>query len=276
MYLFGDHLLVQSHTIGFPVKYSVCSDTNPKRLDLFNPELNIKQKAIYRVDETNLVLCTTGLLENADELDYPATFQPVKGSRLVVSELERIPVSLADVTTEGLPSIVTQYCEQPDESLSAEEVERLKAIWAKHSQVDEEKIWKAAKLIGERVFQHDDYADCYHQEMLETDRIPFAISWLLTEVNNGGFDQYLHNGTGAIAADTLIQLGKIGATKTAELLREVLSLFPNSEPSRDMTTRRTQLEGFNVEQQERLSELDDLFYALEEDINALAVKYLQL
>ena len=246
----------------------------PKRLDLlYRPNFKLKQKAIYRVDQTKLLLCRTDLLQSNDELlDYPTTFQPAKRSQLVVSELERIPVSLADVSGEGLSDLVTQYCGPPDHS----EALRLDAIREKHSKAAEEKIFQAAKLIGERRYKHDDYADSYHQEMSDTDRIPFAIFWLLAEVNNGGFDRYLYNGTGAIAANTLVQLEKIGAIKAAELLREALSFFPDSKPSHDTTTRRQQLEAFTVEQQERLSELDDLFYALEEDLNALAAKYLQM
>ena len=112
--------------------------------------------------------------------------------------------------------------------------------------------------------------------MTESDRIPFAVFWLIAEVNNGGFEQYLYNGTGAIAPDTKIQLEKIGATYTAGLLAKALSFFPDSTPAADDTTRRSQLEALTLEQHEALSVLDDCFYASEEDINALAVQYLRL
>jgi len=272
LYLFGDFLLILTRTSEFQVDYSVSMDADPKRLDLlYRPDFKLKLKAIYRVDQTKLLLCTTSLLQSDDELlDYPTTFQPARHSYHNVTELERIPVSLADITEEGLSDLVAQYCGPNPKT------QQLDTIQKKRSKDAEEKIFQAAKLIGERSFKHEDYADSYHLEMSDIDRVPFAIFWLLDEVNNGGFHQYLYNGTGAIAENTLVQLEKIGAIKAAELLKEVLSFFPSSKPSSDVTIRRQQLEAFTDEQQERLSELDDLFFALEEDLNALAVKYLQM
>ncbi len=276
LYIFGNYLLIQSHTSSFPLDYSVVMAEAPKRLILCNTIINTTQKAIYQIDGNSLLLCTTSILKEAEDLDFPSDFMAVPGNELVISELERIPVSMNDISSETLPALVIQYCGPQEESPFKAESDLLKSIWASRSKIAEETIQQRAISIGNRKSEHEDYAVAYHREMVESERIPFAIFWLMLEVNNGGFDQYLYNGTGAIAADTRRVLEKIGAPVTASLLAKALSLFPDNTPDPDVSARRRQLEAFTFTQRDFLSELDDQFYACEEDLYALAVKYLQL
>ena len=248
----------------------------PKRLILCNTIINTTQKAIYQIDGNSLLLCTTSILEDAEDLDFTSDFIAVPGNELVISELERIPVSMNNISNETLLALVIQYCGPEEDSPHDARADLLKSIRASRSKIDEEKIHQRVISIGERKFEHEDYADAYHREMAESERIPFAVFWLMLEVNNGGFDQYLYNGTGAIAADTRRVLEKIGAPVTASLLVKALSLFPDNTPDPDVTARRAQLESFAFVQREGLSELDDQFYACEEDLNSLAVRYLRL
>ncbi len=274
LHIFGNYLLIQTHTHAFPVDYTVSLDTTPKRMSLFNQVLKSKQKAIYQIDGNKLLLCSTSIFLNADDLDFPSSFHTVMDDQLDVAELERLPVALRDLSIDGLPELVNQYCGPAKEPPTDADIDALNATWAKRCEIAEEKIRLAAISVSD-CCEHD-YPVAYHKEMTESDRIPFAVFWLIAEVNNGGFEQYLYNGTGAIAPDTKIQLEKIGATYTAGLLAKALSFFPDSTPAADDTTRRSQLEALTLEQHEALSVLDDCFYASEEDINALAVQYLRL
>ena len=93
----------------------------------------------------------------------------------------------------------------------------------------------------------------------------YTIWWLEAEVNNGGFNQYFWNSAGDDAALSLQSLNKIGATKTAELLKRAIDVaFSGSLPlTRD--DRQKQLEIDEDKKIEALGELDDRFYEYQEN-----------
>ncbi|WMJ90263.1 DMP19 family protein [Anaerocolumna sp. MB42-C2] len=62
-------------------------------------------------------------------------------------------------------------------------------------------------------------------DLTDVEKKIFMISTYLTEVNNGGFDQYFLNTKGVYARDTADFLDYIGDDKFSRILDEAISIF---------------------------------------------------
>ena len=107
----------------------------------------------------------------------------------------------------------------------------------------------------------------------EKHRVVWNISWLITEVDNGGFHQFLFNSSGDNAVQTAIDLRTIGASKTASMVESACRLFPGGKPALDLKGRRLQLDKFTLDQLEALRDLEEQFYSRDEDLHLLLKKY---
>jgi hypothetical protein len=83
-----------------------------------------------------------------------------------------------------------------------------------------------------------------------------------SEVDNGGFHQYLYNSTGMLANDAERGADLMGATEFGDLLRELLALFPDGRLREEQEDRISFLEGLSEEGLAKLEQLDDRFYDL--------------
>jgi hypothetical protein len=93
-------------------------------------------------------------------------------------------------------------------------------------------------------------------------RALYALHWTRSEVDNGGFHQYLHNPTGMLANVALRGAELIGAHEFSALLRELLELFPKGRLLEDQGARISFLERVSEGGRAKLNELDDRFYEL--------------
>ena len=109
--------------------------------------------------------------------------------------------------------------------------------------------------------------------LTEREEVVYHVSWMMTEVNNGGFHQFFHNATGDDAPETANLLRRIGAPETASLLERGCELFPNGKPPKDYQERRLQLEKLAPAQLKALDELTERFYSREEDLHFLLKRY---
>jgi hypothetical protein len=88
----------------------------------------------------------------------------------------------------------------------------------------------------------------------------FAVSSLIGEVYNGGFDQFFFNSSGALYAYALDGLFEIGAERSASLLGQAKDiLFGNDPIPLDTDDRRRRAR--EVTQDSRLEALDKAFWA---------------
>jgi Domain of unknown function (DUF4375) len=78
-------------------------------------------------------------------------------------------------------------------------------------------------------------------------RALYALHWMRSEVDNGGFHQYLYNPTGMLANDALRGAELIGAAEFAQLFRDVRSLFSTEAFVEDRDQRVQLLEGLSDE-----------------------------
>ena len=275
LYLFGDFLLVQNHANPIPFDYSADAAMSPCRLDLRNQIIEKTQNAIYEIDGDKLQICETCQFFDAKErdLDYPHEFRTVTGDHYTLTALERIPVQLADIDVDKLSELVAEHCGPAPVPPTEEDIRHRDEIRNSRSESAEKRIGELASSVGEK-YKSRDFVVSFLHEMTEDEKVPFAVFWLLAQVNNGGFHQYLYNGTGAIAVESLQILKMIGADSTAGMLGEALQLFSDSTPPQDTGTRRARLESFTLEQHEVLQSLDDRFYQSTEDTCAIAEAYL--
>lgn len=94
-------------------------------------------------------------------------------------------------------------------------------------------------------------------------RALLALHWCVSEVCNGGFDQFFTNPTGILAPEALEGARLVGAGRTAELIARACAVFPGGHPSRDRAEREDFLETLDEdEREEAFASLDEPFYEL--------------
>ena len=94
------------------------------------------------------------------------------------------------------------------------------------------------------------------------ERTAYAVDAFQREVNNGGFEQYLCNSSGALAGELLDALRAVGA----EIYRPALAALPAAWPA-DEEERRKLLDDVLTERvSERLDQCDQRFYECSGDL----------
>jgi len=118
-------------------------------------------------------------------------------------------------------------------------------------------------------FWHLDYKDLSAPERV------FLVIWELeSEVNNGGFQQYFHNSSGALAPHAVDALKTLGATATADIVQRALDTVIKTITSwSDDAHRQTQVNQLSSETRQILEELDQEYYARPENLTPLLYKY---
>ena len=101
----------------------------------------------------------------------------------------------------------------------------------------------------------------------------FLCVWdLADEVDIGGFDQYFYDLLDAPDAPAALEL--IGAHKTAQIVREAVSLVNRSGLDwADEPARRDVLASLKPEAQDKLAAIDERFHAHPDDLTALLYRF---
>jgi Domain of unknown function (DUF4375) len=76
-------------------------------------------------------------------------------------------------------------------------------------------------------------------------RALYALHWMRSEIDNGGFHQYLYNPAGMLANDALRGADLIGAAEFAQFFRDVRSLFGSGAFVGDRDQRVQLLQGLS-------------------------------
>jgi hypothetical protein len=93
-------------------------------------------------------------------------------------------------------------------------------------------------------------------------RFVLACHWYMSEVNNGGHDQFYDNSTGIVWKDAREGFIAIGAKEVAAIIDES-SRRLGGTPSLDRGERQGQLERFNPQ----FDDLDNKFFRLDKKLN---------
>lgn len=109
----------------------------------------------------------------------------------------------------------------------------------------------------------------------EEQKLFYYNQCLEREINNGGFNQYFFNSSGDFAHQTVQSLRTIGADKTADILQKAIDQFPEKNVPQDRTKRQEKLEQIAEKADPAWEELDQSFFAYEDDLNALNIEFVR-
>jgi hypothetical protein len=101
----------------------------------------------------------------------------------------------------------------------------------------------------------------------------YAVQALSREVNNGGFEQFFYNSSGALAFDLVPALENMGSSENLALAKEALRRFGNP-PSLSEDDRSAHISRITDNGDTKLWEdLDNSFYANPEDLERMILDY---
>lgn len=112
--------------------------------------------------------------------------------------------------------------------------------------------WSVSIYDGEKQYNKD------LERFSKPQRYVFAIEWYLSEVNNGGHDQFYSNSTGIVWEDAMKGFQEIGATENYNIIKES-AIMLGGKPNKDREKRQDELDKYEP----NFSELDDRYYASE-------------
>ncbi len=121
------------------------------------------------------------------------------------------------------------------------------------------------------IWQKCNYGDKI-DKLSYAEKVIYLVGDVETEVNNGGFSQYLYNSSGKYAKEAVEALKTIGANHTAALLEDAIEIYKNG-PTND--GRNNPEVDLTDEQEEKLNELDNRFYEYKDDLYALQLKFIK-
>ncbi len=125
-------------------------------------------------------------------------------------------------------------------------------------------------FIGELCSYGDDM-----DKLTEEQKLFYYNQCLEREINNGGFNQYFFNSSGDFAHLTVQSLLTIGANKTADILQNAINQFPDKTAPQDRTERQNILEQIEETADPIWEELDQKFFAYEDDLNTLNIEFVR-
>ncbi len=223
--------------------YSTNVDATPHHLDMSNP---LFPHGIYEIDGNSLHIALSAI-----NVPRPTDFQTELGDLTTVSQLRRLAIDPRSPDGRLKEILLAEFG-------SAK-------VYPQRIEFD-----RAAKdFVGELW----DKVAVYDPTYSDRDAAVCHVSWLVAEVNNGGFEQFFYNPAGTYALETIDCLKSIGATETAAMLRSACDLFPNGIPPKEQSERQRALEQFTLEQFEILADLDETFYSRREDVHVLLRAY---
>lgn len=112
------------------------------------------------------------------------------------------------------------------------------------------------------------------EKITKAQRNLIFVENLENEINNGGFNQFYFNTSGDFSLETVDALLAIGANKTANIVKEANSQFPDQQILKDRGVRRETLLQIEDKAQAVWTKCDEHFYKYEENLVDLLVKYI--
>lgn len=197
-------------------------------------------------------------------------------SYLSLSELKRIAqvfeLEHRKQTKAALSHAIWTFIDNYDRDQTQGRVRTLDDALARateHDQFDAVRERIANKLTKPRVYDSLSYGE----------QLIWQINWLVWDVENGGFDQYLSNSTGDYAQETIEYLQKIGAKNTCRLLKKIARIFPDGIIPKDEDERNELLSAWEKKHAKTANDffakLNRAFYDRAEDLTALTLNYVR-
>ena len=112
--------------------------------------------------------------------------------------------------------------------------------------------WSVSIYDGEKQYNKD------LRQFTAPQRYVFAIVWYMSEVNNGGHDQFYYNSTGIVWEDAMNGFQAIGAQENYSIIKESADMIGGS-PNKDRKKRQKEMEKYDPD----FDKLDERFYVSE-------------
>ncbi|MEO0895343.1 MAG: DMP19 family protein [Bacteroidota bacterium] len=128
--------------------------------------------------------------------------------------------------------------------------------------------------IGQALWEKAD-GDDQLGPLNEFEKNVLYIEMLEGQVNNGGFEQYFFNNSGAYAHETLRALQAIKAPKVAALLQQAIKAFPTTPIPKDVEKRREFMDELPQEIKDIWNNIDEAFYTYPENLTELVISYVR-
>jgi hypothetical protein len=172
----------------------------------------------------------------------------------------------------GLADAIWSFVEDYDEDQEQGRVESLDD--ALRRATDTQRFEAVRERIARKLTKPSAYKTLRHGE-----KLIWQINWLVWEVNNGGFEQYLTNSTGDYAQATIDFLKDIRAATTCKLLKKIARIFPRGLIPNDRRRRCDLLTAWErkspKEAEAFFTKLNDTFYERGENLANLALAYVR-
>lgn len=112
-----------------------------------------------------------------------------------------------------------------------------------------------------------------YSQLNEAEQTVFLIDHLLREMDNGGFDQFMHHDAGARSHDTVSALARIRAKESQAILDRLIDVFPNRIVPLDDDERIALFDQLERESTDEIEQLNERFYETGENLVELTLKY---
>ena len=110
-------------------------------------------------------------------------------------------------------------------------------------------------------------------KLTDAEKVIFVNNQLEAEVNNGGFVQFLYNGSGDFAGEIVNSLLAIGANQTAEIYKKALCALgelPKNQSEREQVLEQILTDDIS----ELLDKCDDEFFKQPDDLEELNYQFI--
>ena len=107
-------------------------------------------------------------------------------------------------------------------------------------------------------------------------QLVLIIGNLVREINNGGFNQFYFNSSGAHAQITLDYLRKIKAIRTSSLVEKANREWPENKVPYDQKERQSILATIEDKAEHIWEDCDQQFYKCEDDLERLLVDFVNV
>lgn len=163
----------------------------------------------------------------------------------------------------------------PTEKEISESMDAFNALW----DMDIKEIWNIGD-INSFVIAMTGWLNrkCNYGENLSVltpeEKTVYIVNCFQAEVNNGGFEQFLYNSSGALVGDLLSSLTAIGANHTAEIYKKALAELPHELPAEDEQREALLDELITDDISEVFASCDQQFYEYPDDLEELLYQFI--
>lgn len=142
--------------------------------------------------------------------------------------------------------------------------------------LDHELEWAIINYV--QMVMGDDYRKYYEAVTSLSDgfRMVYSTECVENQVENGGFNQFFWNSSSQFTEEALAGFQLIGATEHSKVMEEAIAIRVDRQPEEETFWSEDTNAAFReFRTHTDLKQVDDAYYGLTEDLQALRIKYIR-